>query len=59
MTEDDPLSLPPNGDLAAARALASEDGAKLFLYPGTEHLFDEPTTATFTDRVLAFLGRLQ
>ena len=56
MTEDDPLSLPPNGDLAAARAFAA-DGAELFLYPGAGHLFDAETTAVFTERVLGFLGR--
>ena len=58
MTEDDPLSLPPNGDLAAARAFA-EDGAELFLYPGSAHLFDAAATAVFTERVLAFLSRGQ
>ena len=39
LTEDDPLALPPNTDLEAARALA-DGGAELFLYPGTDHLFD-------------------
>lgn len=57
ITEDDPLALPPNGDLEVARAFAA-DGAELFLYPGTAHLFDTPTTAVFTERVLAFLSRL-
>ena len=56
LTEDDPLALPPNTDLEAARALA-EGGAELFLYPGTDHLFDAPTTALFTERALAFLER--
>ena len=54
LTEDDPLALPPNTDLEAARALA-DNGAELFLYPGTDHLFDAPTTALFTERALAFL----
>ncbi|MDA0182116.1 dienelactone hydrolase family protein [Solirubrobacter phytolaccae] len=57
MTEEDPLSLPPNGDLAAARAFA-DNGAELFLYPGSGHLFDAPTTARFIERVHAFLSRL-
>jgi dienelactone hydrolase len=55
LTEHDPLALPPNTDLQAARALAT-DGAELFLYPGTDHLFDAPTQELFTERVLAFLG---
>ena len=54
LTEHDPLALPPNTDLEAARALAA-DGAELILYPGTGHLFDTPTMARFTERVLAFL----
>ena len=56
LTEDDPLARPPNTDLEAARALAAQ-GAELFLYPGTDHLFDAPTTALFTERALAFLER--
>jgi dienelactone hydrolase len=56
LTEDDPLALPPNSDLEAARALAAQ-GAELYLYPGTDHLFDAPTTALFTERALAFLER--
>ena len=54
LTEDDPLSLPPNTDLEAARALAAT-GAELFLYPGDRHLFDAPDTALFTQRALTFL----
>jgi dienelactone hydrolase len=54
LTEDDPLSLPPNTDLEAARSLTA-DGAQLHLYPGTSHLFDEPATERFTERALAFL----
>ena len=51
-------------DLDAARALVeSSDGAELFLYPGTEHLFadsslpafDAGAAALLTERVLAFL----
>lgn len=55
LTEHDPLVLAPNTDLEAARALASA-GAELFLYPGTDHLFDAPAQALFTERALAFLG---
>lgn len=57
MTEGDPLSLPPNEDLAAARGFA-EAGAELFLYPGDGHLFDAATTAVFVERVKAFLSRM-
>ena len=54
-------------DLDAARALVeSSDGAELFLYPGTEHLFadsslpafDAGAAALLTERVLAFLERV-
>ena len=58
LTADDPLALPPNSDLDTARALAA-DGAEMFLYPGTDHLFDTPTAARFTDRALAFLDRVR
>lgn len=54
-------------DDAAARMLVeqSHDG-ELFLYPGDQHLFadpslasyDEPAAALMTQRVVAFLGRL-
>jgi dienelactone hydrolase len=57
LTEDDPLSLPPHTDLEAARALAA-DGAELFLYPGTDHFFDAPAKAQFTERALAFVTRV-
>ena len=51
-------------DLEAARALvASADRAELFLYPGEEHLFADPSLPAYdaaaagalTERVLAFL----
>ena len=42
LMEDDPLVLPPEGDLAAARELAATVGsAELFLYPGDRHLFTD------------------
>jgi len=53
-------------DLEAARALvASADGAELFLYPGEQHLFadpslpayDAPAAKLLTERVLEFLER--
>jgi dienelactone hydrolase len=59
--EDDPFFAE---DLEAARALVdSTDGAELFLYPGDEHLFADPSLPAFdaaaaallTQRVLAFL----
>lgn len=52
-------------DLEAARALVAEtDGAELFLYPGSEHLFadsslpshDAASAKLLTERVLAFLS---
>ncbi|MBE2315954.1 dienelactone hydrolase family protein [Solirubrobacter sp. CPCC 204708] len=55
LTEHDPLALPPNTDLEAARALAASGAAELFLYPGTDHFFDAETMTVFTERVLAFL----
>jgi len=54
-------------DIDAARALVdSRDGAELFLYPGTEHLFadsslpayDPAAAALLTERVLAFLDKV-
>jgi dienelactone hydrolase len=51
-------------DLEAAQALAaSADQAELFLYPGAQHLFADPSLADYdpaaatllTERVLAFL----
>jgi dienelactone hydrolase len=52
------------GDLDAARALVEEaDDAELFLYPGKQHLFADPSLAAYDEsaatlmkqRVLAFL----
>jgi dienelactone hydrolase len=63
--EDDEFFLE---DIDAARALVkSSDRAELFLYAGTEHLFadsslpayDPPAAALLTERVLAFLDKLQ
>jgi dienelactone hydrolase len=57
--EHDAEMLPPNGDLAAARALAAaEEGVELFLYPTETHLFKDYAEADATllkERVLAFL----
>jgi dienelactone hydrolase len=56
-----------DGDLEAARALAeSTERAELFLYPGDQHLFADPSlpsfdpaaTALLTQRVLDFLAPL-
>ncbi len=55
------------GDLDAARELVeSTEGAELFLYPGSEHLFaddslasyDEAAASLLLERTLAFLARL-
>jgi len=60
----DPFFAEEDGDLGAARALVASSGqAELFLYPGTQHLFadpslpsyDEPAATLLTDRVLRFL----
>lgn len=62
--EADP-SFAGEGDLDAARALADEAAdAELFLYPGDQHLFADPSlpsyeaeaAALLTKRVLAFLA---
>jgi len=61
MMDSDPEVLPPNGDLAGARAM---EGAELFLYPGDRHLFadsslpdyDEGAATQLKERVLAFLA---
>jgi dienelactone hydrolase len=64
--ESDPLAV-EGGDLDAAREMASTiDGAELFLYPGTGHLFadigtpdyDEDAAALLLERVLGFLGAI-
>jgi dienelactone hydrolase len=56
------------GDLDAGRELVdSTDQAELFLYPGDVHIFadsslatyDETATEVMTDRVLAFLSKLE
>lgn len=55
------------GDLQAAEALVeSTSDAELFVYPGDQHLFSDPTlrsydpaaAALLTERVLAFLDRV-
>lgn len=60
----DPFFADEDSDLGAARELvASTDQAKLFLYPGGQHLFvdsslpsyDEPAATLLMDRVLRFL----
>ena len=60
----DPFFAEEDGDLGAAREIVASSGqAELFLYPGTQHLFadpslpsyDEPAATLLTDRVLRFL----
>jgi dienelactone hydrolase len=64
--DNDPIFV-GEGDIDAARALvASAPDAELFLYPGDQHYFadsslpsyDAEATALLTERVLAFLGRI-
>lgn len=60
LNEDDPLA---KEDLAAARELASQPGAELFLYPSRGHLVADPGSADYDqvfarqirERTLAFL----
>lgn len=65
---DDPFMTEEDGDLDAARALvASTDQAELFLYPGKEHFFADPSlpsydadaTALLTSRTLTLLATLR
>jgi dienelactone hydrolase len=60
----DPYFAEEDGDLGAAREIVASSGqAELFLYPGTQHLFadpslpsyDEPAATLLMDRVLRFL----
>ena len=60
----DPYFAEEDGDLGAAREIVASSGqAELFLYPGTQHLFadpslpsyDEPAATLLLDRVLRFL----
>jgi dienelactone hydrolase len=63
MMENDPWA---EEDIPAARELAENDGAELFLYPGNVHLFadnstadyDEEAAALLKERTLAFLDRV-
>lgn len=63
----DPFFTEEDGDLDAARALVeSTDDAELFLYPGKEHMFADPSLPSYdkaaatllTERVIAFLRRI-
>lgn len=67
MMESDELLL-QEGDLDVARGLVDTvGGAELYLYPGDRHLFadsslsdyDEGAATLLTQRVLAFLGRIE
>ena len=60
----DPFFAEEDGDLGAAREIVASSGqAELFLYPGTQHLFADPSLPSYdeqaatllTDRVLRFL----
>lgn len=66
--DGDEWALPPNEDLEIARELDhTVEGAKLFLYPGDQHLFadssvpgyDEKATALLTERVISFLDNIE
>ena len=60
----DPYFAEEDGDLGAAREIVASSGqAELFLFPGTQHLFADPSLPSYdesaatllTDRVLRFL----
>jgi len=63
MMENDPWA---EEDIPAARELAENEGAELFLYPGNVHLFadtstldyDEEAAALLKERALAFLNHV-
>jgi dienelactone hydrolase len=63
MMENDPWA---EEDIPAARELAENNGAELFLYPGNVHLFADTSTPDYDpeaagqlkERVLAFLKRV-
>jgi dienelactone hydrolase len=63
MMENDPWA---EEDIPAARELAENEGAELFLYPGNAHLFADSSTADYEEeaaallkeRTLAFLDRV-
>ena len=61
----DPFFAEEDGDLAAAEALAAQQGTvEVFLYPGDQHLFadssqpsfDKEANALLTSRTLDFLA---
>lgn len=56
--EEDPFFTEDGGDLDAARALAdSTEQAELFLYPGAQHLFADPSLASYDDDAATLLMR--
>ena len=68
MMEADEWVVPPNEDLQIARELdETVENAKLFLYPGDQHLFaddsvpgyDKRAAALLTERVISFLDRIE
>ena len=50
--EDDPWA---GEDLPAAEGLVKEVGAELFIYPGSGHLFADPTTTDYDERAAELL----
>lgn len=54
--DDDPFFTEDGGD--AARALVeSTDQAELFLYPGQQHLFADPSLASYDEEAATLLMR--
>jgi dienelactone hydrolase len=57
MMERDEWVLPPNDDLAVARALHEAGRAQLFLYPGDRHLFAEPGHPAYDEGAAGLMTR--
>lgn len=56
--DDDPFFTEDGGDLDAARALVeSTDRAELFLYPGQQHLFADPSLPSYDEEAATLLMR--
>lgn len=56
--DNDPFFVEDGGDIDAARDLAdSTDQAELFLYPGDQHLFADPSLASYDEKAASLLMR--
>lgn len=56
--DNDPFFTEEGGDLDAARALVeSTEQAELFLYPGQQHLFTDPSLSSYDEEAATLLTR--